>query len=110
MEAARSSSRGAGWAVGGWAVGGPACPFGSEPALLHSQSHQARAEEAQGASWAPAKGGTLTVLHYPATMHMHMNRAGVASQPKRGFLVTWPARTSAGARKRARKRIWKYRL
>ena len=52
----------------------------------------------------------MTVLQYPATMHMHMNSAGTASQPKRGFLVTLPARTSAGARKRARKRIWKYRL
>ena len=78
------------------------------------RSHQTRAEEAQGVSslsfylWAPAKGGALlTVLQCPATMHMHMSNAGIASQPKRGFLVTLPARTSAGARKKARKKIWK---
>ena len=45
----------------------------------------------------------MTVLQCPATMHMHMSNAGIASQPKRGFLVTLPARTSAGARKKARR-------
>ena len=44
----------------------------------------------------------MTMLQCPATMHMHMSNAGIASQPKRGFLVTLPARTSAGARKKAR--------
>ena len=53
MEAARLRPRGGGGAPSGWA---------SLWEYRAAQSRQARAEEAQGASWGAAKGDTLTML------------------------------------------------
>ena len=53
------SPRGGGGAPSGWA---------SLWEYRAAQSRQARAEEAQGASWGTAKAGTLTVLQRPCRM------------------------------------------
>ena len=56
LEAARSSPRG-----GGGAPSGGASPWECRAA----RSRQARPEEAQGASWGTAKGGTFTLTLLP---------------------------------------------
>ena len=72
MEAARSSSRGGGWAHSG-------SVFSWE--CRAAQSRQARPEEAQGPSWGPTKGGTkgrtLIML-----MHARDGTGAVARQPE----------------------------
>ena len=74
-EAARVSPRGGGWAPGGWA---------SLWECRAAQSRQARAEEAQGASWRPAQGDTLTMLRSARAAAWHTR--DVAGRCK---LVVW---------------------
>ena len=76
LEAASSSTRGSGWAPSGLA---------SSWECRAVQSRQARPEEAQGASWGPAKGGTLTMLpHVAHRLELHLGDGREAEPPHDG--------------------------